>query len=250
MLLLNIFEFIGTVAFAVSGTLIAIQKKLDLFGILTLAVVTAVGGGIFRDIIIGHNPPSAFKNPFYCVISILTALIIMTLYSSYLKYHYNKIQREMSNADCNEDLQKLELQKRIEFLHAKTALLKKVNTLFDAIGLGVFTATGANIAIHNNFSNLFLVLCMGSITGIGGGILRDVFVQDIPSVFKKEIYALASILGAFALWVCEKYFSVVIALHICAFVTFAFRMLSLRLNLNLPNVALDKYINKVKMKKI
>lgn len=244
MFLLSIFEFIGTVAFAVSGTLIAIQKKLDLFGILTLAVVTAVGGGIFRDILIGANPPNAFKNPFYCFISILTAIVVIGLYTLISKITYNRIIKEIKFSTSNEDMQRIELKQRIDFLRRRTAILRKINIILDAIGLGVFTAVGANIAISNNFANLFLVICLGSITGIGGGIVRDVFVQDIPMVFKKEIYALASILGGLSFWFLHNYVPRVNALYICSFITFTFRILSVKFNWNLPNLALSRNVAK------
>lgn len=239
MFLLNIFEFIGTVVFAISGTLIAIQKKLDLFGILTLSIVTAVGGGIFRDIIIGTTPPMAFKNPFFCFISILTSIITISLYSLISKFTYKKALQEYEIDIFDKDYNSENIKHRINFLRKRTAILKKFNSIFDAIGLGIFTAVGSNIAISNKFSNLFLVICMGSITGIGGGILRDIFVQDIPVVFKKEIYAIASILGAFAFWFLYKHISIIHCLYISAFVTFSFRILSLHFNWNLPKLTIE-----------
>lgn len=242
MFLLSVFELIGTVAFAGSGAIIAIQKRLDLFGVLTLSVITAVGGGIFRDIIIGHTPPSAFENPFYCLISIVTAIIIMLLYPGMLKLIYKS---NSHNEENENSFVAPQVQQRIDFIRNRTATMKKLNTLFDAIGLGAFTAVGANIAINSEVSNLFLVICMGAITGIGGGVLRDVFVQDIPMVFKREIYAVASILGALTLWLCEICNLGSYSLYISAFVTFTFRMLSIKYNWNLPKATFDKYTSKI-----
>lgn len=145
MFLLSSFEVIGTIAFAISGALVGIEKKLDLFGIIFLSITTAVGGGIYRDIIIGRTPPIAFVNPTSSIISIITALIVFA---------------------CNE----------------KVGRFQKVITISDALGLGVFTAIGCRIAVLHGANNGFLVIAMGLGTGVGGGILRDVFVKNIPFI--------------------------------------------------------------------
>ena len=159
MFLLNSFEIIGTIAFAISGALIGIEKKLDLFGIIFLAITTAVGGGIFRDIIIGSAPPTAFVNPTSCIISIITALVVF--------FFYEKINK-----------------------------FEKIIIISDALGLGVFTAIGCKTAILHSANNAFIVITMGLSTGVGGGILRDVLVKNVPFILKKEIYAVASIAGS------------------------------------------------------
>lgn len=197
MLLLSIFEIIGTVAFAISGALIGVSKQLDIFGVIILSITTAVGGGIFRDILIGEIPPVSFRNPMFCLISMVAALVTC--------YFYKKI------------------------IHFKNIIL-----ICDAIGLGVFTALGANAAFSSNMDKPFIVISMGVITGIGGGILRDVFVKDIPFVFKKEIYAVASILGALSMYFVYTYFSHFISLYVCFFVTFTIRIVSIKHKLNLP----------------
>ncbi|MBL4937323.1 trimeric intracellular cation channel family protein [Clostridium sp. YIM B02515] len=197
MFLINSFEIIGTIAFAISGALIGIEKKLDLFGVMFLAITTAVGGGIFRDIIIGNTPPTAFINPASCVISIATALITF--------YFYKKLHK-----------------------------LKNIIVISDALGLGVFTAVGANTAVTHEMNYAFIVVSMGLITGVGGGILRDVFVKDIPFVFRKEIYAVASILGALCFFFTYNYLSEAMSLYISFIVTFIIRILSMIYNLNLP----------------
>lgn len=145
MFLLSSFEVIGTIAFAISGALVGIEKKLDLFGIIFLSITTAVGGGIYRDIIIGRTPPIAFVNPTSSIISIITALIVFA---------------------CNE----------------KVGRFQKVITISDALGLGVFTAIGCRTAVLHGANNGFLVIAMGLGTGVGGGILRDVFVKNIPFI--------------------------------------------------------------------
>lgn len=197
MSLLNSFEIIGTIAFAISGALTGIEKKLDLFGIIFLAITTAIGGGVFRDIIIGNTPPTAFINPISCIISIIIALLVFLF--------YEKINK-----------------------------LEKIIIISDALGLGVFTAIGCRAAILHGVSNAFIVIAMGLSTGVGGGILRDVFVKDIPFVFKKEIYALASIIGALCFYYIYKYLPDIMSLYVCCAIIFAIRILSIIYNLNLP----------------
>ena len=141
--LLNIFEAVGTVAFAISGALVGIEKKLDIFGISFLAITTALGGGIFRDILIGNTPPTAFVNPRYMIVAIIVALIT---------YKF----------------------------HSKVRKLQGIISLCDSIGLAVFAAIGANAAVSNGFDEPLIIIAMGVFTGVGGGILRDVFVKDIP----------------------------------------------------------------------
>jgi uncharacterized membrane protein YeiH len=203
MVIFNIFEIIGTAAFAISGALIGIEKKLDLFGVIFLSIITAAGGGILRDIIIGTVPPAAFVKPLYCLISIGFSLVTFLLYKSIIK-------------------------------------LKNIINLFDAIGLGAFTAIGANTALMHNMSQPFIVISMGLITGIGGGLLRDVFVKDIPYVFRKEIYAVPSIIGALGFYISYGSTSQMLSLYICFIITFVIRVLSVIYNLNLPVRRVDK----------
>ncbi|WP_035288793.1 trimeric intracellular cation channel family protein [Clostridium sp. KNHs214] len=197
MILMNFFEILGTIAFAISGALLGVQKKLDIFGVSFLAMVTAVGGGIFRDIVIGTIPPAAFQDPKYCLISIGTAVITFQLHK-----------------DMNK--------------------LRKIILISDAIGLGIFTVIGANAAFSHGIKGIFIVVSTGLFTGIGGGILRDVSVQHIPIVFRKEIYAVASILGALAFYLCYKYISKETSIYIGFIVTFTVRIISVKYNLNLP----------------
>ena len=206
MILLSIFEIIGTIAFAISGALIGIEKRLDLFGIIFLSITTSVGGGIFRDIIIGTAPPIAFIKPIYCIISIISSLVTFLLYKNILR-------------------------------------LKNVIIILDAIGLGVFTAIGSSTAFIHNMNQPFIVVSMGVITGIGGGLLRDVFVKDIPYFFKKEIYAVASIAGGLGLYFTYNVTSKMLSLYVCFVITFIIRVLSIRYNLNLPIYKTEKNVS-------
>ncbi|QGU94001.1 trimeric intracellular cation channel family protein [Clostridium bovifaecis] len=207
MTLINVLEVIGTIAFAISGALIGTEKELDLFGVIFLAITTSVGGGIFRDVIIGNTPPVAFVKPIYCLISMGAGVAVFIFY------------------------------KRI-------ITLKNVILITDAVGLGVFTAIGSSTAFIHDFNKPFIVISMGLITGVGGGILRDVFVKDIPFVFRKEIYAIASILGALILYFSYNHVPHVAALYICFAVTFIIRVLAIILNLNLPVFRMSTEENK------
>jgi len=211
MIWLNMFDIIGTMVFAISGALAGIRKKLDLFGIITLSIVTACGGGFFRDIVIGNLTPTIFRDPKYFVISIITSVFTFFLYPVLIKFQINSpIKNKLT-----------------------------VFLIFDAIGLGAFTAIGANIAITHNMTNLFSVTCMGMLTGVGGGVLRDMFVRDIPLILKQEIYASASAVGAMAMYFSYGHVPQIASLYISFFVTLILRLLSLKFNLNLPTINID-----------
>jgi uncharacterized membrane protein YeiH len=197
MFLLNYFEIIGTIAFAVSGAVTGIEKKLDLFGIIFLAIITSVGGGIFRDLIIGNTPPTAFVNPSAAIISIITALVVFFLYKKIHKF-------------------------------------EKIIIISDAIGLGVFTAIGCRTAMMHGASNTFFVVAMGLITGVGGGMIRDVFVGNVPFVLKSEIYAMASIVGALFFYSSFHYIPEMIDLYLCCAIVFSIRIVAVIHKINLP----------------
>lgn len=206
MFLLYSLEVIGTIAFAISGSLTGIRKKLDLFGVIFLAITTAVGGGVFRDILIGITPPTAFINPTACIISIVTALVMFFFYDEKL----NKLERLV--------------------------------TISDALGLGVFTAVGCRTAMLHNVDGVFVVIFMGMSTGVGGGIVRDILVKDIPFVLKKEIYAIASIIGALFYYLIRQYFTDIVSLYACCLLIFTIRLIAIKYNINLP-VRKNKKIN-------
>lgn len=197
MFLLNSFELIGTIAFAISGAVTGIEKRLDIFGIIFLAIITSVGGGILRDIIIGNTPPTAFVDPTSSVISIVTAFVVF--------FFYEKIHK-----------------------------FEKIIRISDALGLGVFTAMGCRTAMIHGASNAFLVIAMGLSTGVGGGMIRDIFVKNVPFVLKREIYAMASIIGALCFYSFYSYFPEMISLYLCCAIIFIIRVLSVIYNMHLP----------------
>ena len=161
-------EWIGTIAFAVSGAMIAIDQKLDLFGIIFLGVVTALGGGTVRDIILGHFPPRMFYNYQYVLLAVVTAVIVFIA----VRRHRNGYFRNRERID-------------------------RYNNLFDAIGLGAFAVTGVEVAMSAGYgANGFLCIFLGMTTGVGGGLLRDMMSRRLPYVLHKHVYALAAIAGS------------------------------------------------------
>ena len=162
--LIQILDLFGTMAFAVTGAFKAIEHKSDIVGIIILSTITGVAGGVIRDIIFGKFPPTVVINPLYLVVTVVTGIVIFILYPS-IKIHWNLFLK------------------------------------FDAIGLGVFTVIGASIA-YNIFGLNFLTMAFaGVLTAVGGGILRDVFVNEVPLVFVKELYASTSFIGVVILFV-------------------------------------------------
>lgn len=203
MFLLDAFVYLGIIAAGISGALIGIKKELDLFGVICLCVATSLGGGIIRDLLVGNVPPIAFVEPSYFFVSLSAAILTWCF--------YERINR-----------------------------LGQIILISDAIGLGVFTAVGSNTAITLFPDESFLVVSMGLITGIGGGVLRDLFVKEIPYVFRKEIYAIASILGAVSLILTYNLIPHIVSLYICFGITFILRMVSVFFNLNFPVLAAEK----------
>ncbi|MDH3339963.1 MAG: trimeric intracellular cation channel family protein [Nitrosopumilus sp.] len=196
---ISILDYLGTIAFAVTGASKAISHKADVFGIIVLATVVGVGGGVTRDVIFGRFP-TAFSDPIYVALTAITGVVVFFLFT--------KMKKQMN-----------------------------VWLIFDAVGLGVFSILGASIAYQIVGLNFLSMLFGGMITAIGGGILRDVFVREIPIVFVKEVYAIASIIGIVIFYVM-LYFAVEIHLaSIIGIVTATgIRLLAMKYNWNLPKV--------------
>ena len=213
-------EIIGIIAFAISGAIVGIKKRFDIFGIIVLGVITAVGGGAIRDITLGIIPPTMFKNPIYVVVAFVTSLITFGAAAIV----------------------------RVKFNKNKQFFVEIVN-FFDAIGLGVFAVTGTNTAIVHGFSNnAFLAIFVGVITGIGGGMVRDVLAGKVPFVLFKDIYASAAIVGAGIYYFmytssCSPILSVVTAIVI----TIIIRMLASYYHLGLPKLPRINFDNEKKI---
>lgn len=202
MVFISVMELIGTVASAVAGALVAIDKKLDYYGVLFLAIITAVGGGIIRDLMINRPLPVALENPVYVLVSIASGVCVILFYK-----WVNRLQVLIN--------------------------------VFDAIGLAAFTAIGARAAVMSGMGTHFVVITLALLTGTGGGILRDVFAREIPFVFRKEIYAVASIVGACAFLAAYAYLGLEIGMYICFGVTLVIRLISIKFKWHVAVVKTD-----------
>lgn len=169
-----VIEIIGTVAFAVSGAMIAIDHDLDIFGVLFMGIIVALGGGTLRDTLLGALPPRMFTSYVFLAVAGGVALLVFVLAWISNKFYPHK-QRMLDRVNT---------------------VFDRINSIFDAVGLASFTISGMQVAIHMGYGdNGFLVVVMGTITAVGGGVIRDICVHDVPMVFSKNIYAVASILG-------------------------------------------------------
>ena len=199
-LFIYILDLFGTMAFAVTGAFKAIEHKADIVGIIILATITGVAGGTIRDIILGKTLPNSLVDPIYVIITIISAIVLFFLYSK-LRQHWN-------------------------------IFLK-----FDALGLGIFTVIGATFAYNLVGMNFLVIVLSGMLTAIGGGILRDIFVNQTPIVFVKELYASASFIGAVLFYLTllitnEIYAATIIGMVI----TTVLRLVAMKYNWNLPKV--------------
>ena len=195
-----ILDLFGTMAFAVTGAFKAIEHKADIVGIIILATITGVAGGTIRDIVLGHFPPRSISDPNYVIITAVTGVAIFFLYPKMQK-HWNLFLK------------------------------------FDALGLGVFTAIGATFAYQLFGMNFLAMVLAGMVTAVGGGILRDMFVNEIPLVFVKELYASASFLGVVIFYIAlMAKLQIEIATIGVILVTTALRLVAMKYNWNLPKV--------------
>lgn len=208
-MILEIMELLGTIAFAVSGALIAVSRGLDLFGVTFLGCITAVGGGMLRDILLGKCPPAIFFNPSVLMTAALTALIVFAIaYKN--QQHFQTLKEK----------------------------IERINNVFDAVGLAAFTVTGTEIACAAGYSdNMLLAVIMGMITGVGGGIFRDILVAQAPYVLKKHIYALAALFGSLLYYIIREYAQNMMAATVAAVLSvILIRMLATKYRWKLPKI--------------
>lgn len=195
-----VLELIGAAAFAVSGAMTGIRKNMDIFGAFVLALTVAVGGGIIRDIILGAFPPAMFQNPIYALTAFLTCLIV------FIPQVRDLLERS-----------------------------SRVMLLADSIGLGIFTVSGAMRAFEvSENPTVFLAVFVGVITGVGGGLLRDVMAGDMPYVFVRHIYATASIAGALLFCILMPYTNGYVAMLSGAVLIVLIRLLASHYRWSLP----------------
>jgi len=210
--LLKVMELIGTVAFSVSGSLVAIGCSLDLFGAIIVGCFTAVGGGMIRDLLIGNTPPAVFFSPETLLLSLVTSLAVFIL--SYVN------------------------SKRFKGMRKK---IENINVVFDAVGLAVFSVVGVEVAMTSGFSdNGVLAVTLGVITGVGGGIIRDVLVNEKPYVLTRHIYAVASIVGCTVYYFVRGYMSLTVIGTVAAIALIVvIRLLAAKFRWKLPKIRLD-----------
>lgn len=210
--LVYIIEILGTIAFASSGALLAMEKHMDLFGVCILGITTAVGGGIIRDVVLGNTPPNVFQNSSYVLVAIIISTLLFIV--MYVRNRLNIV-----------------IFDRVKNFYDKAMLW------MDAIGLGIFTVVGINTAVNQGYKDqIFLLIFVGMITGIGGGVLRDVMALRTPAVFVKHIYACASLAGAIVYIWLINYLPIVAGMAIAASIVVAIRVAAAHYKWNLPKI--------------
>ena len=198
-----ILELTGAAAFAVSGALTGIRKNMDIFGVCILGLTVAVGGGVIRDIILGATPPAMFQNPIYAITAIATCFII------FIPTVRNFVSR--------------------------SSVLMLVT---DSIGLGIFTVSGAMRAFETaSEPGIFLPVFVGVVTGVGGGLIKDIMAGNTPAIFVKHIYATASIAGAVLFCMLRVFAGRYIAMLAATGFIIAVRLLASHFEWSLPKLS-------------
>lgn len=206
-------EMVGTVAFAASGAMVAVDRAMDIFGVIVLGVTTAVGGGAVRDVILGIVPPVMFQHPVYTIVAMITSCIVFTIL--YLK-------KELLQGHNRETYDKVML-------------------VMDSIGLGIFTVVGVNTGIsHGYMEYTFLLVFLGTVTGVGGGLLRDVMAGVPPYILVRHIYACASIVGAIVCVILYRHSGAVAAMVGASAVVVLIRYLAAHYRWNLPKLTREE----------
>ena len=209
-----IFDMIGTIAFAVSGALVGVSRKMDIFGMTVLALATAIGGGIVRDVLLGYFPPNSLRNVVYVTVVLAVTVIVFLIYNS----RYRK--------------------------HAMGPRSRASYLLADALGLASFTVTGASAGFKLYPELPIFIVLLGTITAVGGGIIRDMLAQRIPSVLKEDVYALPSIIGGIVYYLMVTSSWDNMAVYGAFTVVLVIRLLALKYNWSLPKVGKTKPVAK------
>ena len=194
---ITILEYIGVFAFAVSGAIVAIEEEFDIFGIYIIAIITAMGGGVLRDIVTNSGVPVFFTS-YMTIPFIIAGTLLAICLKGKLKY-------------------------------------KNLFTFIDAIGLAAFFVSAAVKAIDNHY-NFMLFIFAASITGVGGGVLRDIITNRKPQIFKHDVYCVAGIIGATILWFINPIIGTEIAQLITLIIIVMIRMISYFKSIDLPVV--------------
>lgn len=195
----QILDFVGTFAFAISGIRLASAKRFDWFGAYVVGFVTAIGGGTIRDLLLDVTP-GWMTDPIYLICTGL-ALLWVILFGKYLIHLHNTF------------------------------------FIFDSIGLALFTVVGVGKSLSVGYP-FWVAIIMGSITGAAGGVIRDVFINEIPLIFRKEIYAMACVVGGTCYWLCDSLGMQSYACQVMAGTTvFIVRILAVKFKICLPTLS-------------
>lgn len=192
-------DILGTIAFAISGVLVALEKKLDVFGVFMIAFVTAIGGGTLRDVLIGNTPVVWMRDHTYIFV-VVASVVFAIIFVNKLKY------------------------------------LRRTLFLFDTIGLGLFTMVGIEKGLSVELSPI-MCIALGIMTASFGGVIRDMLCNEIPVIFRKEIYATACIIGG----LCYFLFNYLPIDDVYAYVgaiivIITIRVLAVKFEISLPNI--------------
>ncbi len=201
-------EIAGIIAFAISGAMISIQRKMDIFGVIFLTLVTALGGGAMRDLFLGITPPTNFFNYKHLLITIFTAVLVFVLAKIFRTFFFENFKK-----------------------------INEIVNVFDAFGLAAFAITGIKITTVAGYGNHgFFVIFMGVFTSVGGGLLRDVMSKEKPMIFCKNVYATAVLIGT----VFYYFLDGIIPENILIIITFAIivtiRILAATFHWDLPKI--------------
>lgn len=202
-------EVVGTIAFAISGIRLAAAKQFDLFGAYTIGLVTAIGGGTLRDVLL-DIPVFWMQTPLYLLVTGLSLLVVVVFRRTLVRFN-------------------------------------RTLFIFDAIGLALFVVIGIQKSLMVGYP-MWVAICMGMITGSFGGVLRDILINEEPLFFRKDIYATACIAGGILYWVCQLVgFNSMIQQSVCAITVIGLRMCALHFNWALPVLKYDHVTEKDKL---
>lgn len=197
MTLFNILDFLGIISFAISGSLVAMRKKLDPFGVFIIAFATSVGGGTLRDVLTGAQPVFWMKN---------TSVIFIIMASYFFAIIFRK----------------------------KLKYLNKSLFLFDTIGLGLYTIMGTEIGLKANFHPV-VIISIATMSASFGGVIRDILCNEVPVIFRKEIYATACVFGSITYLVLHNFgFNETIVYVSTSLMVISIRLIAVLLKLSLP----------------
>lgn len=213
---LFIIDIFGTIVFAISGAIVAMRKDMDLFGMCMMALATATGGGIIRDMILGRTPPVIFQTPLYAVLALVTALVCAL---PFVRRFFDKYQGPWDD----------------------------IMFVFDTLGLASFTVTGATAGYQYAYDGhvLYLTIFVGTLTGVGGSVIRDIFAAQIPDIFVRHFYAMTCICGAFVFGLAWEPLGRMWAMALCFVTVVVLRVLAAVFHWDMPSAdKLDRLYTK------